>query len=903
MNPPCAPFRWLPAFLGGLSLFAAEALRLPDRDGDGLPDAVEDRNGNGQRDPDETDWQNADTDQDGALDGEEIAGGTDPLNPRSFIPKRLAAFFWDGPGEAWRQGEGGLAPLSLFSEGGQRTNGTAGGGVRFVPNDPRPLRFPVRERSGRLNVRLDRGSIRLWFRPDWTWEQRPTTSPRLFEVGNFGNGDTGWWGWLFRRQDNDPPDMLRLQLSQNIGAFPSMRYWLPLDASEWRTPYWHELALGYAPEYTVLWHNGRVHSAPVGDVRAYFGDGVLVTNLPPARTLEEDGFALGSDSTGKFGRLEGTLDGIETFNYPVGQVETFARQQVAFRVAAANDGSPRLQLVRALNGAPTDVGSMVSRPWPVTVWRRNPGETGWGEPRLQRAVADVWTDPSAEPGRAYEYKVQFDYLEAVGNAPIPLCRHFTAGIAMPPQHRRGHVILAVDSTLEGALRAELVTLRNQLVGDGWTVSQISAPRHDDGNWKANARNLARFKPELNAAARPGTTNVVFLLGHVVIPYSGTDPSDGHIGQTSGPWPCDAYYGYPDPAGFTDVEEFRAPNGGVPNLREDGRFDQNYLAGTLGPPSNRVGRLPAFGVGRVDFARLTVFGDVSEAELIRRYLAKDFRYRANALPTAGRVSAHLGNPAELTGAHSALSFAGAAFGVEPGKVFNGWNLLDPVPADLGVHFQYSAGKAGQGVADGRTTAPFVSANFARPELEVPVMFRQVWFSYACNWAPLDPSGRLTENDNWLKASLGWPNYGLAVVPGMLWDWSPLGGGAPLAAAMTHGGEGQVAVLRFQSILGDPTLRLHRVTPPAGLRAERSGDRVTLNWQPSPDADCVYFVYRSTDGLEGFGEPLGPAMSATTWTDTPEKFPVTYQVRTARLQTTGSGSFTNLSQGVFGSAIRR
>lgn len=903
MNPSRANLRWLTAFFSGLSLLAADSPVLPDRDGDGLPDATEDRNGNGLADAGETDWRNADTDQDGSLDGEEVAGGTDPLSPRSFIPKRLAAFFWDDANGSWRNGEGGLAPLSLYSEGGALTKGTAGGGAHFAANAPRPLRYPVRERSGRLNVRLDRGSIRLWFKPDWTWEQRPTTSPRLFEVGNFGNAETGWWGWLFRRQDNDPPELLRLQLSQNVGAFPSMRYWLPLDASEWRTPYWHELALGYSPEYTVLWHNGRVHSAPVGDVRAYFGDGVLVSNLPPARTLEEEGFALGSDSTGKYGRAEGALDGVETFNYPVGQVETFARQQVAFRIGASASGAPRLQLVRALNGAPTTVVSMNSRPWPATVWRRNPGETGWGEARLRSAVADAWTDESAEPGRAYEYRVQLDYLEAVGNAPIPLARHFVAGIAMPPQHRRGHVLLAVDSTLESALRNDLAAVRTNLVGDGWTVSQLSAPRHDDGNWKANIRNLARFKEELNAAVRPDTTNVVFLLGHVVIPYSGTDASDGHVGQTSGPWPCDAYFGYPDTTGFTDVEEFRAASGGVPNTREDGRFDQNYLDGSIGNPANRVGRLPRFGVGRVDFARLPVFGEVSEAELIRRYLAKDFRYRAHAIPTAGRVSAHLANPAAITGAHSAQSFAGAAFGLEPGGVFNGWNLLDPVPADLGVHFQYSAGKAGQGVADGRTPAPFLSADFARPELEVPVMFRQVWFSFACNWAPLDPAGRLEEKDNWLKASLGWPNYGLAVVPGMLWDWSPLGGGAPLAAAMTHGWEGQVAVLRFQSILGDPTLRLHRVTPPSAPQAERNGGEVTLNWQPSPDVSCVYFVYRSANGLDGFGEPLGPATSANTWTDAPDKFPVTYQVRAARLQVTGSGSFTNISQGAFVGPVRR
>ncbi|MCB9546386.1 MAG: hypothetical protein H6706_11085 [Myxococcales bacterium] len=60
-----------------------------DRDGDGLPDNIEDANGNGQVDPGETDPDDPDSDDDGILDGVEDAnhngafdaGETDPLDP------------------------------------------------------------------------------------------------------------------------------------------------------------------------------------------------------------------------------------------------------------------------------------------------------------------------------------------------------------------------------------------------------------------------------------------------------------------------------------------------------------------------------------------------------------------------------------------------------------------------------------------------------------------------------------------------------------------------------------------------------------------------------------------------------------------------------------------------------
>lgn len=50
----------------------------------------EDTNGNGQVDPGETDPGNPDTDSDGFDDGEEVAAGSDPLDPLS-VPTAVPA--------------------------------------------------------------------------------------------------------------------------------------------------------------------------------------------------------------------------------------------------------------------------------------------------------------------------------------------------------------------------------------------------------------------------------------------------------------------------------------------------------------------------------------------------------------------------------------------------------------------------------------------------------------------------------------------------------------------------------------------------------------------------------------------------------------------------------------------
>ncbi|MFC1780050.1 hypothetical protein ACFLZU_06925, partial [Thermodesulfobacteriota bacterium] len=54
-----------------------------DIDGDGIPDYIEDTNGNGEFDTGETDPNNPDTDGDGILDGNEVNCESNPLDPES----------------------------------------------------------------------------------------------------------------------------------------------------------------------------------------------------------------------------------------------------------------------------------------------------------------------------------------------------------------------------------------------------------------------------------------------------------------------------------------------------------------------------------------------------------------------------------------------------------------------------------------------------------------------------------------------------------------------------------------------------------------------------------------------------------------------------------------------------
>lgn len=866
-----------------------------DTDQDGLADAAEDADGDGVVDTGETDPANADSDQDGVLDGEELAAGTDPNSKTSWIPKRLAAWKWetDDPTPVFTKlGDRGQAPLTGYASNGTEATGVVQKAAHFSNPATSALRYAVREPNGRLNARLDHGTIKLWFKPDWTWAERANSADRrIFEVGNFGDANTGLWSILFRERAliQGGTVAFRLELWQGNGSGgESSRYWLPLNSSGWETVKWHELAMAYRAERTVLLVDGGINTYSYDGYDYSSGYGVDPANLPPITEAVTLGSALAVQSNGQqWGPLGGTIDSLETFNYPLGEVERYALQQLTIQIVT-NAGARQLEFTRRHPDTRTNAHFVT--PWPLTLWRRPLGGTNWGAHFFTNSVAETWTDTNVTAGTTYEYKAEMIY-----SGSVYVVRHFFAGIEMPPAHRRGNVILVVDSTLEPQLTAELATLKTNLVGDGWTVTSLVAPRHDDLNWSVNTNNLPAVAANIVNAAQAGTTNVVFLIGHVTIPYSGMVAPDGH-GDHYNAWVADGYYGYLSKAGWTDTHN--RTNAGftnIVNVADDGKLDPDHLVTRfVNTNYSIVGRLPDMAVGRVDFARMPAFSGFSEVDLIKRYLAKDGRYRTNGTPPSGRVSLHLGNAFGNLAVQSAQSFAGAAFGVEPGRVFNGANLVDKIPADLGVHFRY--GDDDQ-VHNG-LNSDHLAIDFANPAKELPVTFRQVWFSYASDWARLDETNRFVVDNNWLRASLGWTNHGLATMGGTAWDFAPLGGGAPLAATMTHGWEGQFAVHRFQSILGDPTLRLFRVAPPASLKATRNGSNVALTWNPSPEATQGYYVYRSTTGLNGFTTPLNSVPVLTpSYTDTTSVTNLLYQVRAVKLQVTGSGSFHNLSQGTF------
>lgn len=498
---------------------------------------------------------------------------------------------------------------------------------------------------------------------------------------------------------------------------------------------------------------------------------------------------------------------------------------------------------------------------------------GWTELAQLPADRASYTDSSVVLGGAYEYEVASqspDGLVAYG--------YLYAGVQVPFPTWRGRVILVVDNTHASELAPELERLTQDLTGDGWTVL-----RHDVS--RSATPEEVKHLIRADYQADPANTRTVFLFGHVPVPYSGAISPDMHAGHL-GAWPADVFYGDME-GGWTDdaVQATDAEDPRNHNVPGDGKFDQSHVPGRV-----------VLQVGRVDMADMPAFGPQTEAALLRQYLDKNHRFRHGLLraESRGLIRDNFGEIQGDAPATDAWRSFTAFFG--PGNVHEvGPGEFFPVLAAQSYLWAYGGGGGDYFHADGVGS----TTDFAQRQPRT--VFLLLHGSYFGDW---------DSSDNFLRAALASPGYGLAAAWTGLphWFFHHMALGEPIGRStlavqnnrdlyrnQVNLSAGQVHV----ALMGDPTLRMHVVASPAWLTAEAAQDgSVTLNWGHTPDAVEGSYVYRADSPSGPFARLTRSWVTGGSFTDrsAPGGWRM-YMVRAVRLETSASGSYYNPSQGIF------
>ncbi len=514
--------------------------------------------------------------------------------------------------------------------------------------------------------------------------------------------------------------------------------------------------------------------------------------------------------------------------------------------------------------------NMDSRATNFVIYRKGLDDSAWNLITNLPTGSTSFIDTNVLIGEYYEYQITKYGIEGTskytGNSWI------LSAIEAPLIDERGGLVLIIEQSTATNLASEIDRLVLDLVGDGWNVIRHNVDRTDSPQ---EVKELITN----DYYASPVPLKAVFLLGRVPVPYSGQIAPDGHS-EHVGAWPADVYYA--DVEGYWSdklLNYTNSSNSRLINIPDDGKFDQGFLITDT-----------ELWIGRVDLSNMPAF-DLNETELLRKYLWKNHNFRFNYLrfQRRGIIDDNFG------------TFSGEAFAASAWRDFSAFFGSSYVIA--GDYFTYLTNSPylwSYGCGPGSyTSASGVGTTEQFAKNNVYTAFTMLFGSYFGDW---------DSQNNFMRASLCYPS--LALVCGWSgrphWHCHHLAVGFPIgfSAWATENndspryGEGSAYKQGVHiALMGDPTLRMHPVSPPRNLQCIRTeGNIAALSWQASTDPVKGYIVYGSTNLTGGYTRLNDGLLSSTNFTDTTGNYNF-YMVKAVKLETTGSGSYFNTSQGIF------
>ena len=897
-----------------------------DTDGEGLCDYQEDQNGNGVYDTGyESDWQNRNSDADGANDALELLWGTNPRNPDSDVDglddnsevvwsstdpldyqstqaARLSYWRFDNASLTNEAGVGPLTNVAVTLD----TNSFDGLAPNFSQTGTR-LSYPAADATNKY-IAFRHGSVRFWYLPNW-YQNGSLTPPgapcTLLQVGAWKLNVTACGRWLVFESP-----------SASGWTNQNLRVRLPPCSAPFSGRYGWEIVLNYTRHHSwVVINGGTAAASPDNgyDDASDLGSGVEAN---PPLSDQVQGLFIGS-SPGGLDPAQGLIDDLETFNgavfvyydwlltgNPFTRVWNGELRRAETITASAPAGTNYLQV----QWIPGFQGDPRYYPTSYAIQRRAWSDTTWTN-LATGVTTNRHADYAATNGVLYEYRVN----RANGTSPT-----IAAARQLAPQHRRGKALLLVESGLYTNIVPEFQQFVTDLRLDGWQVATNNnlMPRHLDFD-PSQGYTLAGYSNDLmtvsNRIALETNRDVVVLLGHITIPYAGyvwnlyaEDDHWEHIGA----WPADLWYGHPSGL-WTDTSVNHAnAKPALNNITNDCKWDQSGFPAD----GNGVKKLE-IAVGRIDFANMFDFIGASylsnatnvtttERALMTNYFNKARWYRTKQIGATDTWRAFIQNGTFLAVVPNARSIKTRLLGTlaEENRFTND---VFVTAADYGEK-RYLWGLHGAfGGADSIQTVDNSgdhrqhSRALALPTNEPQVVFYLLSGSWFVDWN--------WDHDNFMRACLSTLTNGLAAVwtigtqTASPWRMDRLALGYHLGAMLQDtivANESQSC--RAVYVLGDTTLCSHTLAPPQIQSAVTNWTgtnwEARLTWTASPDAADGHFVHRGTS--------LEDAQTNQTWWVPPGQTSFTnspaasgtniyYLLSAARLTTTGCGSFTNLS----------
>src|SRR6266571_1252984 len=250
-----------------------------------------------------------DTDYDGICDCQEMLDGTDPTSASSMGSVGLSFFTFNQSSLSGAQSQ---TPRTETLNT-RTVTGKVDTAVQIDSQSTAILAYDESNynNNGRLNINLQQGTVRFYFKPDWLSSISNGTGPgqgnsadsRLVEVGsNTGGNSDQWWAITIS------PDGNQLSLKTRNGATTTLAVSAPIA---WAANEWHQVCLTYSSAGSAIYIDGVAKTT-----------GAAVASVPSS-TVRTNGFRIGSDASGN-NQARGIVDQFEVFNTVLSSADIFA---------------------------------------------------------------------------------------------------------------------------------------------------------------------------------------------------------------------------------------------------------------------------------------------------------------------------------------------------------------------------------------------------------------------------------------------------------------------------------------------------------------------------------------------------------------------------------------------------
>lgn len=523
----------------------------------------------------------------------------------------------------------------------------------------------------------------------------------------------------------------------------------------------------------------------------------------------------------------------------------------------------------------------------MTVNRRLLGEQTWTNVAVNIPPGTAeWVDADVGLGEVWEYQIVRENTWFYNDTSYSAIGYTIGSLLKDNTTYKGQIILLVADDVPTSLSEKYTRLKKEITADGWFINELIVPRAT--GWDTTSQ-VVTIKNEIvsiyNAAPSMDKPQILFILGHVEMPRSGSADviaPDGHS-ENRGARSADAFYADIDGV-YTDLATYN-PSGLSTMLAEnypnDYKWDQDYLASDV-----------EMAFGRVDFADVVVEG-LTEMNLIESYLDKLSAYKNvdvtyeigensafnigydNSTDASYRSLLNISSSQNVYQNYTGVNHSQWVQDNGPFKIYmqnvnppdiNEWQTLG---MDAVV---YSSDQSYWGYND-------IPNSTIRTALAIPTTKNLItlWttsainlFHQACTGEPLGLAMKNIINHNQDNQYLEKPQQ----------DWD-----TPDWWNRTH-----------LTINGDPTLNLYQVSPAQNLYISEENNMAVLHWDESADSSVLgYHVYESSTEF-GIFERISPTIiNATQFTIPDYQEGHWYMIKAIDEVSSGCGVFLHASIG--------